>query len=308
MLSPKELADFKSMAMKARDGDPFAINFFATIEREKNQRWEEILEVRNTYVVEADSGVRLDPGLLRQLNLGEQQLKDFKEQTFKYAQGDEGAVAFFYGCKVGQMQGSMASGKALTVRNHILAQMGWTMNGSDPIPPAPGAVPTQAAPAAGPEVHHVPQPAPQFEATVADAYAKVQGIHPPPAVSPKLQDTLQQREVQQTSNVAPPIDVRPRVDGRPRVPPPAVMTVPQPSPIDPIGTAPVRVSSGIVDRIPSFDAVGAIETIQEAIDQKRIFAASVVQDMLNEITKLQTKLVSSVTGPMPNGRAPSATA
>lgn len=51
--------------------------------------------------------------------------------------------------------------------------------------------------------------------------------------------------------------------------------------------APLHENSGIISGVPSFDMPGAVDTIQAAIDDDRIFSASAVQSMLDEIMKLR---------------------
>jgi hypothetical protein len=302
-LSGQFLEDIKKQAERARAGDAQAIQFFAAVENGKNPGWTDIMEVYKTMRIESDSGIRIDQNLIAGLGFIPQQIKDCKEQTFKFAQGEYGAKAFFQGCMAGAAQGVMSSANMLTLRNHILEQMGWTRDGDKMIPPVPRA-PVEVRHAPDAPVVETAAPPPQLtrEAQQAEIYAKAQGIKADQNTRAALSEA-EFRAAQQHGQAGP----APVGGNMPHVDPstiPSLRTVPAAPAAAPIAAAPitvsaaaalpiVRVSSGMVDRVPSFDMPGAVETIQGAINDDRIFAASVMQVMLDEILKLRGQVFAA---------------
>ncbi len=309
-LTADQIKQTKDYALKARDGDPAARHFFSELERMPTPLALEFLAVRDAHL-SGQSGaaaaaaygtyangepmrgapppsnaarssadtVALDPNLLRRLALNETQMKDCREQTFLFAQGDESAISFFNGCRTGALKGSMPSAAMITMRDEILKGMGWTVEGNKLVPPRP-AVASPAAPPSPASSEAKPATDPRF------------------AVAPLLESAVP------PSAVAP---MSPTVEDR-------FAATPSGQPIEAPEGLGVLNSSGLVTRIPTFDMPGAAETIQEAIRRQEIFDSNCMQIMLNEVLHLQRQVALAIATqgqrpvPMATAAGPSANA
>ena len=344
MLSPQQVTMYQGQALRARSGDAQAQHFFSEIRREQMPDWQEIVGIYDALAgaagqaaAQAFAGVSppyaggapagppavgqagasqadgiLDAAFLQRMQLGDQQLKDFRRMTLLYAQGDADAITFFNGCAGGALAGSVYSSRALQVRDKILCspRFGWRKVGNGIEPPA---VPMEEAPF---EVTHAPEP-PTNEAVATAAFAQVYAPQPQPTAAQggapsgpasrrAALDAIAQRDRLEAEQRAAKMGGA-AVQAQPPQPyaappqayaaPPQAYAVPHAAPH--VAAAPaavpaqVLISSNVVVRVPTFDVPGAIETIQTAIDDKRIFSADAVQVLLREIVHLRSRVAQS---------------
>ena len=326
-LTPQQVTMFQGQALRAKGGDAQALHFFSEIEREKMPGWQEILGIyqalagpagqaaANAFAGGAASGGPLagapsygqpagqsavgglggilDAPFLQKMQMTETQIRDNIRMTLLYAQGDGDAMTYFSGCAEGASKGSVFSSRAIQLRDKILCspQFGWTKAGTNIEPPNVPLEPMEAPF----EVTHTPDGG--NESVAAAAFAQV---HSPavqtsaqagggvsgPASRRAAQEAIARRdqlEVEQRAakGGGPPVQIH--------APQPYV--APQPyAPPQPAHVGGVLVSSNMVMTIPTFDMPGAIESIQAAIDQKRVFSADAVQILLREAVHLRSRL------------------
>ena len=175
-LTAQQIVEINKMVAKEKAGDAQAAAFFASIKALGPNGNPEILALRDDAREEIDTGLVLDPAIVGAMGFNAVQIKDCKRQTMLYAKGDQGAKAFFNGCVGGMKAGANASGNMLTLRDHILEQLGWTWNDEKEkmVPPAGGEAaasgrraPPSALRAAAAAAAPVPPPVVDFVEAVA---------------------------------------------------------------------------------------------------------------------------------------------
>ena len=182
-LTPQELEAVRKATIAAKNGDQNSIRFFESIAAQGTARSKEFLDAKENIEMEMGGGLDIDMTYVNTLGLGVQQMKDCKEQTFKFIKGERGAIAFFNGCEAGANHGTQASAAMLSMRDHIRERVA---EGRVIVPgtgkPAPVAVPTAIPPmptAANPLPPPVATPAPhavahtQLRATIQGAQRPV---------------------------------------------------------------------------------------------------------------------------------------
>jgi hypothetical protein len=272
-------------------------------------------------VVPSGLGGILDAPFLQRMQMSAQQLKDNTKMTLLYAQGDADAITYFNGCAGGALAGSVYSSRAIQLRDKILCspQFGWTRSGNGIVPPA---TPVEEAPF---EVTQVPDAAAGGAgaggaAPPVHAQAFAQVYDPPaqpsqgqggnvsgPVARRLAQEAIAERNRREAEVAAakaggpPPQHVAPPAPYvAPAQPQAAAHAVPPPASPSPG----VLISSGVVQRVPTFDMPGAIEVIQAAIDENRIFGAAAVQVLLREVVQLRSRVAQAASNAPREAQAP----